>query len=346
VNNFPDKTLVLVPHRPFSLWDMIRFHTKDFIKIWDDLDKATALSFHEKDKAANPDQQKALHALFVALFNLCMATQLRESAFLCKESLNWISDPAYHALTVPGSPGYKFPDQIPARPFSAVYTELQTIRKKIYEELDSVPLAVIPPDRANFFERDNLFGDEVKRACSAEINAEIKDAGNCLAADLNTAAIFHLMRVAESGMRALARHLKVKVKKNTIDSALWTEITNNIEEATGARWKKLPKAKKARKQATDFLKFCEVAANELNSFKEIWRNNVMHASGNYKASEALYVFERVNDFMQRLAKKIPLQYSNAGVTNGELQPAFPIRFGELHYLKGNCARVGEFDGVA
>jgi hypothetical protein len=99
----------------------------------------------------------------------------------------------------------------------------------------------------------------------------------------------------------------VKVKRNTIDSAGWTEIINQIEEATAGRWKKLPKAKKVRKQATDFLKFCEVAADELNVFKEIWRNNVMHASGSYKPAEALYVFDRVKDFMQRLAERISLQ---------------------------------------
>ena len=108
-------------------------------------------------------------------------------------------------------------------------------------------------------------------------------------------------------MRALARQLRIKVKKNTIDSAGWTEIINHIEGATEARWKKLPKAKKARKRATDFLKFCEVATDELNVFKEIWRNNVMHASGNYKEPEALYVFKRVEDFMQRLAKRVPLK---------------------------------------
>ena len=188
-----------------------------------------------------------------------------------------------------------------------ILLEIEGIEESLEKELLKRQFVYIPASKSKFCEQDALFGEEVKQACATEINAEIKDAGNCLAGDLNTAAIFHLMRVAEFGMRALARQLRIKVKKNTIDSAGWTEIINHIEGATEARWKKLPKAKKARKRATDFLKFCEVATDELNVFKEIWRNNVMHASGNYKEPEALYVFKRVEDFMQRLAKRVPLK---------------------------------------
>jgi hypothetical protein len=112
------------------------------------------------------------------------------------------------------------------------------------------------------------------------------------------------MRVAELGMRALARHLKVKVKRNTIDSANWTEIIKNIGDQTAERWKKLPKSKQGRRKAVEFLKFCEVAADELNVFKEIWRNNTMHAGLPYNEHEAHGVFIRVRDFMQRLSTKV------------------------------------------
>src|SRR5437016_12047956 len=40
--------------------------------------------------------------------------------------------------------------------------------------------------------------------------ADIKDAGNCYALDLNTACIMLLMRVAEKGLRVLAREQRVK----------------------------------------------------------------------------------------------------------------------------------------
>jgi hypothetical protein len=127
--------------------------------------------------------------------------------------------------------------------------------------------------------------------------------------DFNTAAVFHLMRVAELGMRSLARHLKVKAKKNAIDSAGWTEIINHIGDATAARWQKLPKAKPARRKAVSFLKLCEISADELNVFKEVWRNNVMHAGQPNNEHEAHGVYIRVRDFMQRLSTQVSEQNS-------------------------------------
>ena len=54
----------------------------------------------------------------------------------------------------------------------------------------------------------------------------IKAAGNCIAADLNTAAVYHLMCVIEIGIRDLARLLKVKKVKThvPIEFGTWTKL--------------------------------------------------------------------------------------------------------------------------
>jgi hypothetical protein len=192
-----------------------------------------------------------------------------------------------------------------SEPISAerVRIALGDLRLAISQELKKRKFAMIENKKADFFEMGNQFGEEVSRAFPS-VKEEIRQAGNCLALDLNTAAIFHLMRVAELGMRSLARRLKVKCKKNSIDSGGWSEIITGIENATAARWLKAPKAKSARRKAVSFLKLCEVSADELNVFKEVWRNNVMHAGQLNNEHEAHGVYIRVRDFMQRLSTQV------------------------------------------
>jgi hypothetical protein len=154
----------------------------------------------------------------------------------------------------------------------------------------------IPTEKARFFEQDNLFGEKVSSAFPSA-KPHIKDAGNCLAADLDTAAVFHLMLAAEFGLRALAKHLKVKIKRE-LEYADWDEVIRGIESKLAGI--KHPRGKK--RQAD--LEFYRPLLSECSEFKDVWRNNLFHARRRYNGLEALNVFNRVNDFMQRLAKKV------------------------------------------
>lgn len=188
------------------------------------------------------------------------------------------------------------------KPVSAesVRVGLRNLQRAIYKDIRHRRFVMIESQKASFLEQANLFGTQVSKSFPSA-REDIRLVGNCLALNLNTAAMFHLMRVAELGMRALARHLKVKAKRNTIDSAGWPEMIKHIEDATSARWQRLPKPNESRRKAVAFLKLCEISADELNIFKEIWRNSVMHAGLPYNEHEAHGVFIRVRDFMQRLA---------------------------------------------
>jgi len=185
-----------------------------------------------------------------------------------------------------------------------VLHELVDLSGEIEIELSRRHFIIVDPAKVEFLRGGRrLLGEKVLAAFPSAEN-DIENAAHCLAMDLNTAAVFHLIRVAEFGMRALARHLKIKVKRNTIDSAGWTEIIQDIKDVTAVRWGKRPKGKKARQTATAFLKFCEVATDELNVFKEVWRNNVMHAGLPYNEHDAHGVYIHVRDFMQRLATQV------------------------------------------
>src|SRR5690606_2199938 len=114
--------------------------------------------------------------------------------------------------------------------------------------LTDIALALVPPEKAKFFESDELFGTEVATAFPSA-RQDIKDAGNCLALDLNTAAVFHLMRVMEVGVKAMARHLKVRIKAG-LDYVTLGEMAKKIDA------KLQSKTLKARgKKRTEALEF-------------------------------------------------------------------------------------------
>ena len=199
-------------------------------------------------------------------------------------------------------------------------TALWELQWALYNELKTIKFTMIEDKKSHYLEQDNLFGEQVSKSFPSARN-EIQAAGNCLAMDLNTAAVFHSLRAAEIGMRALAVNLGVKLthkgKPKRIEQGGWDQIITQIENKIRERHEKYKpakppvgvpapsaKAKKMGKKEFEFLKFCRMMANELFIFKEIWRNNTMHSITSYNESEAKGVFDRVRDFMQRLSSKV------------------------------------------
>ena len=180
--------------------------------------------------------------------------------------------------------------------FGIVHSELEGFRRAIIDELKYRKFAFISPIFAPYFEQEKLFGEKVYD--NFEITRrEIKDAGNCLAADLGTAAVFHLMRTAEFGMRALARERHIKIKHRELEYADWQDIISALGKKAEdvSNWR----GRSAGKAAA--LALYRGAVRQLEGFKEEWRNHVMHTRQSYDFNQAVSVFDRVKEFMQRLA---------------------------------------------
>ena len=195
-----------------------------------------------------------------------------------------------------------------------IVSEIEGIEDAVRRELDAQLFLHIPIKKAPLFEGKALFGRRFHKSASRYLKAEIRAAGNCLAADLNTAAVFHLMRVVEIGLRAVARKLQVTVtvgksrssicpineptcplgksrkvtKKLRLEFAQWQQIISAIDEKA----KSLPKARAGR---------LKDAMSSFYYFKEVWRNNVMHSRETYDADQAGRVFLQVKEFMRQLA---------------------------------------------
>ncbi len=71
---------------------------------------------------------------------------------------------------------------------------------------------LVKPDRSKYLLQHALFGENVRTAFPSAA-FDIEQAGNCLAVEANMAAIYHLLRVAEHGLRALARDRRIEIPK-------------------------------------------------------------------------------------------------------------------------------------
>jgi hypothetical protein len=135
---------------------------------------------------------------------------------------------------------------------------------------------------------------------------DIEEAGNCLAAECNTAAVFHLMRVAEIGLRALAEDRNASFKNKPIDQQEWGTILGFLDGCI-LQLRKDGIANWSDPQIKDVqIRFYSEVVAELRGFNEAWRRHISHAreDGIYDRDYANSIFKHVRSFMQKLATKI------------------------------------------
>jgi hypothetical protein len=183
--------------------------------------------------------------------------------------------------------------------FESLIRELDGILHQASIALAKKRFAYIPSPNDEYFERDKLFGERVFEMFE-DARQDVKDAGNCFAASLPTACVFHLMRVSEHGLRALARRLKVSLKDKgrtvPLEYGTWDKVIVVCQSRiTEARKKSHGPKKKSE------LSLYSEAAEHCAFIKDIWRNNLSHTRSPYSQDEASGALGRVRDFMQFLA---------------------------------------------
>jgi hypothetical protein len=134
----------------------------------------------------------------------------------------------------------------------------------------------------------------------SSVEKEIERGLDCFGFEDYDGCVFHMMRVAEMGMRALARERQVTFPKHPLEWADWQNIIEGIEKSvrtTGPAMSRGP-AKDAA------LAFYSGAVGQLHAFKDTFRNATMHVRKNYDELEALRAINQVRDFMNGLSAKI------------------------------------------
>jgi hypothetical protein len=128
------------------------------------------------------------------------------------------------------------------------------------------------------------------------------ESGRCYAKQQPTACVFHSMRVAEFGLRALARKANVsliskKGKRCPIEFADWQKVLTGIEnKIVAARLKPAGPKKNAE------IMFLSDAASHCTHLRDIYRNEISHTRKRYNMAEAFAAYSRVADFMKLLSR--------------------------------------------
>jgi hypothetical protein len=169
---------------------------------------------------------------------------------------------------------------------AGIYKEAITqLERTIKWEMEDKLFMFIPPDRAAYYDKSELFGESVNSKFST-VQFDVVEAGNCYASGRSTAAVFHLMRIMEIGVQSLEQTLGVAL----VQEKNWQNILDEINKKVKALLQKDPKT----------VRLSQCCAN-LYAVKLAWRNEVMHPKETYTLEEADNLIRQVKLFMEQLA---------------------------------------------
>jgi len=192
---------------------------------------------------------------------------------------------------------------------STMATEMDHVINELLKELRLHTFLLVEKDRQGHIDNNSLFGAKVTASFPSAAE-DIKEAGNCMASECNTAAVFHLMRAVEWALRALASHLGIKklqsfkksskVRLTPVSHSEWEQILNALQDAVDAKVSKLKRgAEKQRSQ-----EFYYPALQDIRAIRDAWRNHVMHTRAFYDRNDAAAIFSHVQRLMQALSKRV------------------------------------------
>jgi hypothetical protein len=184
--------------------------------------------------------------------------------------------------------------------FDWLHTQARSLEGLAEKELRNKLFLYIPPERTKFWPSQANpypFGEAVARAFPSA-TFDINNAGICVGTTLATAAVFHLMRIMEIGLRALGAKFGVSLERTNWAPAI-DQIESRIREMhKDAAWKALLDCKEQQE-------FYAQAASHFAILKDAWRNYTMHVRGSkYTEDEAERIFDNVRGFMQKLAMRL------------------------------------------
>jgi hypothetical protein len=272
------------PHALCGLWDMISFLADGLFGVFSPVDVLELCQRQAESKIAQFGPGSRLTRDESDL----ICRQLKRLSPFC-DKLNLVVSPSYQLSLeqlVFDGPGELVE-------CSVVAVSIKNLLSAVRSEVNRIQFALIPKNKVKFFEQHDLFGEAVSAAFPSA-QPEIKDVGNCLAADLHTAAVFHLMRTAEFGLREMAKTIKAKLPVQ-IEYATWGQVIDAIQKRLDKlKGKSVAKDKKRQIYSALIL--------DIRAFCHLWRNPVSHLRGRFSEAGALDAFGHVRDFMLKLTE--------------------------------------------
>jgi hypothetical protein len=181
-----------------------------------------------------------------------------------------------------------------------VEESIDEIGNNLRRELSLLTLLVLEPKEQAYFEPKELhFGLDVALGFLSTASFEIDEAAKCLALGRSTAAVFHLMRVMEIGIRAVARCLQIPDPTQP-PNRNWGNILREIKADLDAHTGRSPTKTWTVPNDKEFF---ESAYVSLDAVRVAWRNTTMHVEKKYTDDEAKHIFVAVRGFMMGLASR-------------------------------------------
>jgi hypothetical protein len=172
---------------------------------------------------------------------------------------------------------------------------LKEIDSRLKDELEDITILALDRKERDFFEpQEPLFGRDFETKFPSAL-FEIDEAAKCMALARHTAAVCHLMRCLEIGIKAVANSLNIP--NPTGANRNWNTILGTIKTAMDA------KTKASTWQSDDRAIF-ESARASLDATRVAWRNTTMHVENKYTADEAEHIYVAIRGFMRTLASRM------------------------------------------
>lgn len=262
------------PHGLWSLWDMLERHAFLFAKVASNLTvivgRCTLAKMQTPDPVAWAYNDPNLNLPRETLMELRRALILSDMQEVLPQ-LDRVEALAKNSVLIDRLAG-----------------DMDNLILRVFDDLSNQFYFHVDQRDVPFYGQKEPFGPKVA-AKFPKAQPELERAGNCIALQQSTAAVFHLMRAMEVVVQRLGKKLGVaNVEKE------WGKILSDIHGAI----EKMPKGDAREKAKRNG--WSEAHAN-LYHVKQAWRNDTMHPKETYDRHEALEVYSATRTFMTHLA---------------------------------------------
>ncbi len=264
----------------WSLFDMLQKHAEDFIEIGRSIQSIVG---HISTVVA-PNDELTEEELLIVKTNLAtiMAHAITLEMYVSFELIH----EAYKK--------YEFSSPT----WNEISREIDFFSKAINAELKSKMLFFILAHRVPYYKGENLLNEQTLIAFPS-VKWDMEEAGKCFATERFTAAVHHLMRVAEYGLVAFADFCGVPDKER----ANWNKALNQIDKAIQSKAKGTPIPSNLVNMTKEDEQYYTESASWLRNVKTAYRNPVSHIPKVYDEPKTLELFHAIKSLMNHLSKR-------------------------------------------
>lgn len=183
--------------------------------------------------------------------------------------------------------------------YESLKTHSKDVSTTLQRELTQAKLISLnSQERLWFAPSEPMFGAPFAVQFNTHGTFELEEAGKCMGLGRPTAAVFHLMRLLEVGIRAMAQCLGIPDPIKPSERNWAIILKNMMDDGIKVKW---PTA--ADRMSGDGALFESLHAS-LDAVKNPFRNGTMHVENKYTDAEAQHIFALVKGFMMKLTDRM------------------------------------------